>query len=65
LEVGAPYRAIQPSFFCALARDDAMRARARGWALALGLAYVANSRGNSAFGDLGLRTIDAALNENA
>jgi aminoglycoside phosphotransferase (APT) family kinase protein len=45
--------------------DDAMRARARGWALALGLAYVANSRGNSAFGDLGLRTIDAALNENA
>ena len=37
--------------------------RARGWALALGLAYLADSHGDEAMGTLGLATITAALND--
>jgi aminoglycoside phosphotransferase (APT) family kinase protein len=42
---------------------DALRLRARGWALALGLAYLAHSRDDGAMAALGRRTVDAALNE--
>jgi aminoglycoside phosphotransferase (APT) family kinase protein len=45
--------------------DDDTRTRARGWALALGLAYLANSRGDEALRTLGQTTIDAALNDDA
>ena len=41
--------------------DDDTWARARGWALSLGVAYIANSADNSAFATLARRTIDAAL----
>jgi aminoglycoside phosphotransferase (APT) family kinase protein len=37
--------------------------RARGWALALGLTYLANSRDDEAMGALGQTTIDAALSD--
>jgi aminoglycoside phosphotransferase (APT) family kinase protein len=37
--------------------------RARGWALALGLAYLANSRDDDAMGALGRAMIDAALHD--
>jgi aminoglycoside phosphotransferase (APT) family kinase protein len=37
--------------------------RARGWALALGLTYVASSRDDEAMGALGRATIDAALSD--
>jgi len=37
--------------------------RSRGWALALGLAYLADSRGDEAMGTLGLATINAALSD--
>jgi aminoglycoside phosphotransferase (APT) family kinase protein len=42
--------------------DDDTWMRARGWALALGLAYIASSRDDEAMGALGHATIDAALN---
>jgi len=42
---------------------DALKMRARGWALALGLAYRAQSRDDAAMAALGQRTIIAALNE--
>ena len=42
---------------------DTLKMRARGWALALGLAYLARSRDDSAMAALGQRTVDAALNE--
>jgi len=42
--------------------DDDTWMRARGWALALGLAYMASSRDDEAMGALGRATIDAALN---
>jgi aminoglycoside phosphotransferase (APT) family kinase protein len=42
--------------------DDHTLMRARGWALALGLAYLASSRDDEAMGTLGLATINAALN---
>ena len=38
--------------------------RARGWALALGLAYLANSRDDEALRALGRATIDNALSDN-
>jgi aminoglycoside phosphotransferase (APT) family kinase protein len=41
----------------------ALRMRARAWALALGLAYLAHSRDDAAMAALGRRTVDAALNE--
>ena len=37
--------------------------RARGWALALGLTYLASSRDDEALGALGRATMDAALRE--
>lgn len=43
--------------------DDDTWMRARGWALALGLAYLASSRDDEAMGALGRATIDAALND--
>jgi aminoglycoside phosphotransferase (APT) family kinase protein len=43
--------------------DDDTWMRARGWALALGLVYVAKSRDDEAIGALGRATIDAALND--
>jgi len=45
--------------------DDDTWMRARGWALALGLAYLASSRDDQAMGALGRTTIDAALNDPA
>jgi aminoglycoside phosphotransferase (APT) family kinase protein len=43
--------------------DDDTRTRARGWALALGLAYLATCPDDEAMGALGRATIDAALND--
>jgi aminoglycoside phosphotransferase (APT) family kinase protein len=43
--------------------DDHTLMRARGWALALGLAYLTNSRDNEAMGALGRATIDNALSD--
>ena len=58
----------RPAFFAAargafdpIDVDTAMRAR--GWALALGLAYLAHSRDDPGFRTLALATIDAALGE--
>lgn len=42
---------------------DASRMRARGWALALGVAYLAHSRDDAEMASLGRNTINAALNE--
>jgi aminoglycoside phosphotransferase (APT) family kinase protein len=42
---------------------DALRRRARGWALALGLAYLAHSRDDAELASLGRKTVNAALNE--
>jgi aminoglycoside phosphotransferase (APT) family kinase protein len=39
--------------------------RARGWALALGLAYLADARDETAMSELGRATIDSALSDNA
>jgi aminoglycoside phosphotransferase (APT) family kinase protein len=44
--------------------DDDTWMRARGWALALGLVYLANSRDDELMRALGRATIDAALNDN-
>ena len=41
--------------------DDDTWARARGWALSLGIAYIAHSADNSILAQLARRTIDAAL----
>ena len=43
--------------------DDHTLMRARGWALALGLAYLANSRDDEALGALGRATIANALSD--
>jgi len=43
--------------------DDDTWMRARGWALALGLAYLANSGDDERMGTLGLATIDAVLKD--
>ena len=43
--------------------DNHTLMRARGWALALGLAYLANSRDDERMGALGRATIDAVLND--
>ena len=43
--------------------DDHTLMRARGWALALGLAYLGSSQGDEAMRTLGLATIDAALSD--
>jgi aminoglycoside phosphotransferase (APT) family kinase protein len=44
--------------------DDHTLMRARGWALALGLVYLANSRDSEAMTALGRATIDNALSDN-
>jgi aminoglycoside phosphotransferase (APT) family kinase protein len=44
--------------------DDHTLMRARGWALALGLAYMANSRDDEAMLALGRATVDNALSDN-
>jgi hypothetical protein len=44
--------------------DDDTWMRARGWALALGLVYLANSLDDELMPALGRATIDAALNDN-
>jgi aminoglycoside phosphotransferase (APT) family kinase protein len=43
--------------------DDATWARARAWAVALGVAYIANSANNATFTNLGRRVVDAALSD--
>lgn len=43
--------------------DDDTWVRARGWALALGLAYLATARDDELMGALGRATIESALNE--
>jgi aminoglycoside phosphotransferase (APT) family kinase protein len=58
----------QPTVLAAARRefdtiDEDTWMRARGWALALGLAYLASSRDDEAMGALGRATIDAALRE--
>jgi aminoglycoside phosphotransferase (APT) family kinase protein len=57
----------RPTFFTSArgefdALDDHMLTRARGWALALGLAHLANSRDDELMAALGKTTIAAALN---
>ena len=57
----------RPTFFTSArgefdALDDHMLTRARGWALALGLAHLANSRDDELMAALGRTTIGAALN---
>jgi hypothetical protein len=42
---------------------EALRMRARGWALALGLAYLAHSRDDARMAWLGRETVAAALAE--
>jgi aminoglycoside phosphotransferase (APT) family kinase protein len=42
-------------------RDDGLWRRARGWALSLGVAYLANSLDNPRMGDIGRRTIAAVM----
>jgi aminoglycoside phosphotransferase (APT) family kinase protein len=43
--------------------DDATWTRARGWALALGLAYVADSRDDDRLATMGRATIEAAIDD--
>ncbi len=43
--------------------DDDTWARARGWALSLGVAYLAHSADNPTFAELAHRTLDAVLND--
>ena len=43
--------------------DDHTLLRARGWALALGIDYLASSQDDEAMGTLGLATVNAALND--
>ena len=58
--------AVRPAFFAAARGpfdpiDGDTLVRARGWAVALGLAYVAHADGDPAFRAMGLRAIAAAL----
>jgi aminoglycoside phosphotransferase (APT) family kinase protein len=57
----AAFRASAQGRFHAI--DQAMWIRARGWALALGLAYLSHSRDDPAMAALGRATIDAALSD--
>jgi aminoglycoside phosphotransferase (APT) family kinase protein len=45
--------------------DDDTWTRARGWALALGLAFLANSEDNDVMGSLGRATLEAVLGDNS
>jgi aminoglycoside phosphotransferase (APT) family kinase protein len=58
-------RSMRDKFNAWAASDepDALRMRARGWALALGLAYLAHSRDDAEMASLGHKTVNAALNE--
>jgi aminoglycoside phosphotransferase (APT) family kinase protein len=57
-------RSIRARFEAWAGEDpDALKMRARGWALALGLAYLSQSRDDPAMAALGQRTVDAALHE--
>ena len=49
------------AFRAQLEPDEATWARGRGWALSLGLAYLAHARDDAAFGRAGLATIEACL----
>jgi aminoglycoside phosphotransferase (APT) family kinase protein len=53
--------AVRPVFGDAAGVDDETWARARGWALALGVAIMANSSDNPPYAMLGRRTLDAVL----
>ncbi len=56
--------ALRPHFRAAAGEiDDATWSRARAWALALALAYLANSADNAPFETLGRRTLAAVLAE--
>jgi aminoglycoside phosphotransferase (APT) family kinase protein len=61
--VRSTFRAAARGEFDSL--DDDTWTRARGWALALGLAYLAASRDDEAMGALGRATIDAVLNDDS
>ena len=52
-------RATRARFFAATGADAATLARARGWALSIGLAVYAS--GDPALATVGARTVDAAL----
>ena len=55
---------LRPAFRAAAGEvDDDTWARARGWALSLGVAYIAHSADNSMFATLARRTIEAVLAE--
>ena len=43
--------------------DDATWQRARGWAVSLGVAYLVNSLDNPLMGDIGRRTVAAAVSD--
>ena len=43
--------------------DDALRARAKGWALNLAIAFLAHSEDNPALREVGRRTLGAALED--
>jgi aminoglycoside phosphotransferase (APT) family kinase protein len=59
-ETGSTFRAA----YCAnRSADRDLWLRARGWALLLGLAYLAHSRGDDRMRAVGQRTIDAALSD--
>lgn len=52
----------QNEFWNSYGGDEALRLRARGWAIALGLAYLANSADNPVMDSIGRVTIEAVLN---
>jgi aminoglycoside phosphotransferase (APT) family kinase protein len=51
------------SFRAAVGPDDATWDRARGWALQLAVAYVANSADNPVIAEVGRRTLAAVLGD--
>jgi aminoglycoside phosphotransferase (APT) family kinase protein len=62
--------ALRPAFRAAAGGafgpiDEATWTRARGWALALGLAFLVRSEGDTAFGALAVATVNAVLSEAA
>jgi aminoglycoside phosphotransferase (APT) family kinase protein len=58
-------RSMRDKFNAGAAGDEpeALKMRARGWALALGLAYLAHCRDDPEMASLGHTTVNAALNE--
>jgi aminoglycoside phosphotransferase (APT) family kinase protein len=53
------FATAQDEFWDVYGGDDALRLRARGWAIALGLAYLANSADNPTMDSIGRQTIEA------